>query len=79
MNVPPDNFYKDSLENRISELKKQLSEKNAIIDFLTSQLITEPRDVTNNINSRLKYHNKITDNSKKTFHDDDPLKKREKK
>ena len=79
MNVPPDNFYKDSLKNWISELKKQLSEKNAIIDFLTSQLITEPRDATKNINSRLKYHNKITGDSKKTYHDDDPLKKREKK
>ena len=35
-----DNFYTDTLKNRISELEKQLSEKNTVIDFLTSQLIT---------------------------------------
>ena len=34
-----DNIYTDTLRNRISELEKQLSEKNDVIDFLTSQLI----------------------------------------
>ena len=45
-----DNFYADTLKNRISELEKQLSEKNAVIDFLTSQLITKPLDTCTNKN-----------------------------
>ena len=38
------------LKNRISELKKQLSEKNAVIEFLTSQFITIPPDISTNKN-----------------------------
>ena len=32
------------LKNRISELEKQLSGKNAVVDFLTSQVITKTLD-----------------------------------
>lgn len=40
-NVPLQNFYTDLLKNRILELEQYLSEKNAITDFLTSQLINK--------------------------------------
>ena len=63
------------LKNLISELEKQLSEKNALKDFLTSQLIAaKPRDATKNINSSHKYHHKIADSNKST-HSDAPLEK----
>ena len=45
-----DHFNTDMLKNPISELEKQLSEKNAVIDFLTSQLITKPLDTSTNKN-----------------------------
>ena len=41
-----DNFNTNMLKNGISEMEKQLSEKNAIIDFLTSQFITKPLDTS---------------------------------
>ena len=45
-----DNFYTDMLKNWISELEKQLSEKSAVIGFLTLQFITKPLDTsTSNI------------------------------
>ena len=50
-----DNFCVDILKNRILELEKQLSEKNSIIDFLTTQLIGKSHDVSN----------KFTDNNSK--------------
>ena len=31
-------FYTNLLKNRISELEKQLADKNAIIDFLSAQI-----------------------------------------
>ena len=37
-------------KNQISELEKELSEKNAVIDFLTSQFITKPLDTSTNKN-----------------------------
>ena len=42
------NFYIDMLKSRISKLEKQLSEKNAVIDFLTSEFITKPLDTSTN-------------------------------
>ena len=39
-----ENFYTELLKKRISELEKQLSEKNAIIDFLSAQIISKPPD-----------------------------------
>ena len=34
------------LKNKISGLEKQLSEKNTIIDFLTTQLVANPQDTS---------------------------------
>ena len=39
-------LYIDILKNRILELKKQLSEKNTIIDFLTTQLVAKSQDTS---------------------------------
>ena len=63
--------HKSATGNVLSELEKQLSEKNAIIDFLTLQLITaKPLDATKNINSSRKYHHEITDESTKSNHNE---------
>ena len=45
-----DNFYTDMLKNWIWELEKQLSEKNAATDSLTSQFITKPLHTSTNKN-----------------------------
>ena len=42
--VASSGFYVDLLKSRISELEKQLLEKNAVINFLTLQLISKPQD-----------------------------------
>ena len=39
-------FYTGLLKNRISELEKQLTDKNAIIEFLSAQIISKPPDKT---------------------------------
>ena len=39
------NFYTNLLKNRISEWEKQLEDKNAIIDFLSAQIISKPPDL----------------------------------
>ena len=63
--------HKSTTGNVLSELEKQLSEKNAIIDFLTSQLITaKPLDATKNINSSRKYHHEITDEITESNHNE---------
>ena len=41
-NVPPDNFYTDIFKNRISEIEKYLSVKNAMIDLSTSNSLLNP-------------------------------------
>ena len=38
------NLYVELLKNRISDLEKQLTEKNAIINFLTTQPVTKSQD-----------------------------------
>ena len=43
-----DNFYTNLLQNRISELEKQLPDKNAIIDFLSAQFISKTPDLQKN-------------------------------
>ena len=69
-----DNFYTDMLKNQISELEKQLSEKNAVIDFLTSQFITKPLDTsTNNISDN--NNHQITNGSNKYNHHDTLMEK----
>ena len=40
-------LYVDILKYRISELEKQLSEKNTIIDFLITQLVANSQDTSN--------------------------------
>ena len=39
-------LHVDVLKNRILELKKQLSEKNTITDFLTEQLVANSQDIS---------------------------------
>ena len=39
-------LHVDILKNRILELKKQLSEKNTITDFLTEQLVANSQDIS---------------------------------
>ena len=41
LTTPENNSYVELLKNRISDLEKQLTEKNAIINFLTTQLVTK--------------------------------------
>ena len=55
-----DYFYTNLLKNRISELEKQLADKNAIIDFLSLQIINKPPDtqVINRNNDRIKANDK---------------------
>ena len=67
-----DNFYTDMLKNRISEL--ELSEKNAVIDFLTSQFIIKPLDTSmNNIIDN--NNHQITNGNNKYNHHDTPIEK----
>ena len=44
-NTIQDNFYTNSLRNRISKLEKQLADENAIIDFLSAQIISKPQGI----------------------------------
>ena len=39
-------LYVDILKNRILEFEKQLSEKNTILDFLTTQLVANYQDIS---------------------------------
>ena len=56
-----DYFYTNLLKNRISELEKQLADKNAIIDFLSLQIINKPPDTQ--VINRNDNHNKTNDKS----------------
>ena len=65
------NFYTDMLKNWISELEKQLSEKSAVIGFLTLQFITKPLDTsTSNISDN--NNHQITNGNNKYNHHDTP-------
>ena len=44
-NTTQDNVYTNLLKNRISNLDKQLADKNAIIDILSAQIIPKPPDL----------------------------------
>ena len=70
-----DNFYTDMSKNRISELEKQLSEKNAVIDFLTSQFITKPLDISTNKNISDNNNHQITNGNNKYNHHHAPMEK----
>ena len=54
-NPTQENFYTNLLKNRISELEKQLTDKNTIIDFLSAQIISKPPDIQKNMNKRSDY------------------------
>ena len=47
-NTTEDNFYTNLLKSCISELGKQLADKNAIIDFLSAHIIPKPPGLQNN-------------------------------
>ena len=51
-------LYVDLLNNRISELENQLTEKNAVISYLTTQLVTKSQNISVNQNSRNVGHKK---------------------
>ena len=61
--ISNDNFYTGLLKNRISELEKQLAEKNAIIEFLSAQIISKPPDKTRKDSSD-NYRYRINDNDR---------------
>ena len=58
-----DNFYTAFLKNRISELEKQLADKNAIIEFLSAQIISKPPDKTRKDSSD-NYRHRSNDNDR---------------
>ena len=70
-----DKFNTDKLKNRISELEKQLSEKNALIDLSTSKFITKPLDTFTNKNISDDNNHQITNDNNKYNHHDTPMKK----
>ena len=70
-----DKFYTDMLKDRISEPEKQLSKKNAVIDFLTSQFITKPLHKSTNKNISHNNNNQITNGNNKYNHHDAPVEK----
>ena len=51
------------LKNRISELEKQLADKNAIIEFLSAQIISKPPDKTRKDSSD-NYRHRSNDNDR---------------
>ena len=63
------------LKNRISELEKQLSEKNAVIYFLTSQFITKPLETSTNKKISENNNHQITNGNNKYNHHDTPMEK----
>ena len=69
------NFYTDMVKNRISELEKELSEKNAVIDFLTLQFIIKPLDTSTNKNISDNNNHQITNDNIKCNHHDTPMEK----
>ena len=57
---PENNLYVELLKNRILDLEKQLTEKNVIINFLTTQLVTKSQDTSVHNNIRNNKHEKGT-------------------
>ena len=57
------NFYTGLLKNWISELEKQLADKNAIIEFLYAQIISKPPDKTRKDSSD-NYRHRSNDNNR---------------
>ena len=51
-------LYVDHLKNQISELENQLTEKNAVISYLTTRLVTKSQNTSVNQSSHNIDHNK---------------------
>ena len=47
-NTTQDNIYTNLLKNRITELEKQLANKNAVTDFLLAPITSKPSDLQKN-------------------------------
>ena len=58
--TPENSLYVELLKNRISDLEKQLTEKSAIINFLTTQLVTKSQDTSVHNNIQNNKHQKGT-------------------
>ena len=58
-----DKFYTGLLKNQISESEKQLADKNAIIEFLSVQIISKPPDKTRKDSSD-NYRHRSNDNDR---------------
>ena len=56
-------------------MEKQLSEKNAVADFLTSQFITKPLDTSTNKNISDNNNYQITNGNNKYNYHDIPMEK----
>ena len=56
--TPENNLFVELLKNRILDLEKQLTEKNAIINFLTTQLVTKSQDTSVHNNFRNNKHHR---------------------
>ena len=75
LTTPENNSYVELLKNRISDLEKQLTEKNAIINFLTTQLVTKSQGTSVHNNIRNNKHQKGTRISNSDKVDDVALKR----
>ena len=73
--TPENNLCIELLKNRISDLEKQLTEKNANINFLTTQLVTKSQDTSVHNNFRNNEHQKGARISNCDKVDDVPLKR----
>ena len=73
--TPENNLYVELLKNRISDLEKQLTEKNVIINLLTTQLVAKSQDTSVHNNIQNNKHEKGTRINNGDKVDDVPLKR----
>ena len=73
--TPENNLYVELLKNRISDLEKQLTEKNVIINLLTTQLVAKSQDTSVYNNIQNNKHEKGTRINNGDKVDDVPLKR----
>ena len=65
-NLTQNFFYTNLLKNRISELEKQIADKNAIIDFLSTQITSKPPVTQSNYRNDFNKEDKHKSNSIET-------------
>ena len=65
-NLTQNFFYKNLLKNRVSELEKQIADKNAIIDFLSTQITSKPSVTQSNYRNDFNKEDKHKSNSIET-------------